>query len=125
MRRLVLPSWRVSRGPSRRGKADASSESWTTTDRFTRGRLYHGRLEEEDREAIFRHLKRKYSIQENIMIGETITYLRRGRRKKARGKIIGEREDGYLNVKPDRTGWRIIWVMPDELEKTILTPRQP
>ena len=32
---------------------------------FVDGRLWHGYLEEEDREAIFRHLKRKYSIREN------------------------------------------------------------
>ena len=29
------------------------------------GRLWHGYLEEQDRQAIFRHLARKYSIREN------------------------------------------------------------
>ena len=32
---------------------------------FSDGRLWHGYLEEEDRDAILRHLKRKYSIREN------------------------------------------------------------
>ena len=31
---------------------------------FADGRLWHGWIEDEDREAIFRHLKRKYRIQE-------------------------------------------------------------
>lgn len=35
---------------------------------FDCGRLYHGWIEEEDREAILRHLKRKYSLRENDQV---------------------------------------------------------
>jgi len=35
---------------------------------FDCGRLYHGLIEEEDRESILRHLKRKYSLRENAKV---------------------------------------------------------
>lgn len=60
--------------------------------------------------------------------GDTITYLRTGRHKRASGKVVDLGPKQTVKVKPDHLDWKHVWLTPEEIaagqEKPPIQPRK-
>ena len=60
--------------------------------------------------------------------GTTITYLRKGRQKRATGKVVDFGAKQLVKVKPDHLDWKHVWLTPQEIaagkEKPPIQPRE-
>lgn len=58
-------------------------------------------------------------------MSDTITYLRKGRTRRATGTVIDtEQRIGMRKVRPDHYGWHPVWISEEEVTAAKPSPKQ-